>query len=139
MAVTTLIAGDFGRLHAGHLDHIMKAYALGDWLIIATHTDEGIKARKGYEPIPLWARVIFLRSILSLLGGAGEVVLAKDTDGLVAKTLTHYHPDIFAKGGGYNEDNMPKREKEVCKRLGIKIVYGVGERLNQSRDLKDSN
>ena len=130
-----LIAGDFGILHQGHLDHIIKAYYLGDWLIIVTHTDESIKARKKYEPIPLWGRIVMLRAIIKLLGGQGEVVLAPDKDGKCAEALRFHKPDIFAKGGEYNESNLPKEELDICDELGIQIIYGVGERLAQSREL----
>lgn len=129
----TLVVGDFGIIHQGHLDHIMKAYAMSDWLIIATHRDESIKERKGYDPIPLWARMALLRGFLNLLGGQGEVVLAKDTDGGCVKTLDYYMPDIFAKGGDRKPDSMPQKEIDICKKLGIEIIYGVGDLLNSSR------
>src|SRR3990167_8409747 len=132
--MTVLVAGDFGHFHQGHLDHIMKAYALGDFLIIVTHTDQSILERKGYEPIPLWARITMLRAILSLLGGKGKVVLAEDKDGKCYKSLEKYHPDIFAKGGDRaDEASLPLEEVEVCRVNGIKIIYGVGQHLNDSR------
>ena len=130
-----LVAGDFGIIHQGHIDHIIKAYMLADWLIIATHPDEGIKERKGYIPIPLWARMMILKGLLNILGGQGQVVLAKDKDGGCVKTLRHYRPTFFIKGGEYNKDNLPKNEIEVCEELGIQIIYGVGERLSESRKL----
>jgi hypothetical protein len=78
--------------------------------------------------------VALLRGLLALLGGKGEVVLAKDADGKSVKTLEYYKPDLFAKGGEYSESNLPKEELEICRKLGIEIVFGVGERLGQSRD-----
>jgi len=41
-------------------------------------------------------------------------------------------PNIFAKGGDRTPDNMPKSEVELCEKLGIKIVYGVGGGKAQS-------
>ena len=134
--ITVMIGGDFGRLHQGHIDHILKSYALGDFLYIVTHPDEGIRERKHYEPIPLWARIIMLRGILSLVGGKGEVILALDSDGSMVETLRHYHPTFYAKGGEYNDQNMLPSEVKICKEMGIQIIYGVGERLSQSRDLQ---
>ena len=32
-------------------------------------------------------------------------------------------------------ENLPQSEVKVCEALGIKIVFGVGERLNSSSDL----
>ena len=136
--MTVLVAGDFGHFHQGHLDHIMKAYSLGDFLIIVTHSDQSIRERKGYEPLPLWARITILRAVLSLLGGKGKVVLAEDKDGKCCKSLEKYHPDIFAKGGDRKDDSsIPPEELEVCRTYGIKIIYGVGQQLNESRRIAD--
>ncbi len=134
----TLVVGDFGIIHQGHLDHIMKAYLMSDWLIIATHRDKSIRERKGYDPIPLWARMAMLRAFLEILGGQGEVVLAKDTDGGCIKTLEYYMPDFYVKGGDRTPENMPQKEKDVCEELGIEIIYGVGDLLNSSRGINEA-
>ena len=133
--VVVMVAGDFGKLHTGHLDHIKKAYEMGDHLIIVTHTDESIRSRKSYEPEPLWRRIAELKTFLRGLGGEGKVVLAKDTDGKCIKSLKFYRPDIFAKGGGYTKDTLPPEEVEICKTLGIQIVFDVGDRLWESREI----
>ena len=46
--------------------------------------------------------------------------------GSVAKTLEQLRPDIFAKGGDRTIDTLPRDEVEVCQRLGIHLVTGVG-------------
>jgi glycerol-3-phosphate cytidylyltransferase-like family protein len=52
-----------------------------------------------------------------------------------SRMLALMKPDVFAKGGDRTPDNMPAREIEVCERYGIKIVYGVGERVESSSAL----
>lgn len=133
----TLISGDFGILHDGHIDYITKAYFISDWLIIATHSDESIMARKGYQPIPLWARITMLKALISLLGGHGEVVLARDSDGSSVETLRHYQPDCYAKGGDRTADTIPETELALCRELGIKVIYELGGKVNQSRELSN--
>jgi bifunctional ADP-heptose synthase (sugar kinase/adenylyltransferase) len=52
------------------------------------------------------------------------------------EALRLYKPDVFAKGGdSWDEKNLP--EYNVCKELGIKIVFGVGgfDKLNSSSKL----
>jgi len=129
-----LVTGDFGKIHSGHLEHIRQAYDLGDWLIIGTHPDDDIKKRKGYEPDPASLRIELLNIFIDGLGGQGSVVMCPDTDGKSVKALELFRPDIFAKGGGYTLGTMPYEEVETCLGLGIRIVFGVGERLGQSRD-----
>lgn len=136
-----MIAGDFGkgvdgRLHEGHKDHVRKASKLGDFLIIITHTDDSIFKRKGYVPDTLAVRMKRLEDALVENKVSGLVALARDADGTVVKTLEHYCPQIFAKGGDRRSDeDMPRAEVEMCRRLGIEIRYGIGDRLGQSRDI----
>jgi len=130
--VVVAIAGSFSIVHEGHIDHIQKAYKLGNWLIIITHKDRIIKKYKGIRPVTLNARIAILKGLISSLGGLGEVIVARDTDGTVTKTLREIKPDIFAKGGDRNDGNMPQSEIDVCKEIGCEIRYGVGDLLNSS-------
>ena len=52
-----MIAGSFDPIHAGHVDHIHKAKALGDWLIVVTHPDSIQVQKKGFNLMPLRDRV----------------------------------------------------------------------------------
>ena len=131
MVKTVLIAGDFGVIHEGHIDHIEKAYRLGDWLYIVTHPDSIILKHKGYKPVSLSARVKLLKGLLSLLGGCGEVIV--DPNRTVENTLRKIQPDIYAKGGDRLPDNMPDEEIKACNEIGCKVVYGVGSLLGSSR------
>ena len=128
-----MVAGDFGKIHSGHLLHIAKAYDLGDWLYIVTHCDYEITDRKGYIPDLLENRILMLNTFLKGLGGYGEVIMALDRDGTVAATIKYLGPNIFAKGGEYNLTNLPASEIQACKEVGCEIRFGVGETLNQSR------
>jgi len=130
-----LVAGDFGKLHSGHLLHISKAYALGDWLYIVTHRDHEIIERKHYTPDCLEDRLFMLEVFLRGLGGMGEIIMAIDRDGTVADTIKFLSPNVFAKGGRYTLDTLPVSEVEACREIGCEIVLGVGETLNESRKI----
>ena len=96
---------------------------------------KSIIERKGYIPIPLWARIILLKGILLYLGGQGTVTMAEDIDGKSVKTLELLRPNIYTKGGSRTLNNMPQEEIDMCKKINCKIVYGVGGQLNSSRKL----
>lgn len=127
------MAGKFDPIHSGHIDHIKKAKALGDYLVVITHPDDVIAkvSKKGYCLMPLEDRV----AVLEELASVGTVVVSIDGDGGCAKTLRMIHPDIFAKGGDRTLDNMPQDELDVCGELGIEIRYGVGDLLNSSSEI----
>ena len=131
--VSVLVCGRFDPLHDGHILHILQAAALGDYLIIVTHTDEVIdKIKPQGHQIPLWARMASLRGLLDHYHIEGEVRLSIDDDGTVIKTLTRIRPDILAKGGDRTPDNMPQGEIDMCEEIGCRIIYGIGSQLNSS-------
>ena len=136
--IIVAIAGKFDPIHEGHLDHIHKAYALGDYLIIITHPDDIVAktSKKGVCLQTLFVRRTLLKGILKLLGGKGKVVVAwSDIDGTVAKTLEIYKPTIFAKGGDRVPGNLPQNEIDICQKYGIEIRYGIGDLLGSSSDM----
>ena len=126
------IAGGFDPLHEGHLDHIIKAAKLGDYLLVLVSNDADMIRKKGRCNIPLEHRIRIVELILKGLGIPGIVRPTMDTDGTQTNTLLYYLPDILAKGGDRTPINMPKNELLMCKALGIEIVYGIGDLLNSS-------
>ncbi len=132
MNTTVLVAGKFDPLHDGHIDHILKASVFG-YLYVITHTDDVLdKIKPNGHQVPLWARLLMLKSLLSYCNIKGEVGIAVDDDGTVVKTLALYHPDFFLKGGDRTVNNMPEGEIKVCRDNKIKIGYNVGNLLNSS-------
>ena len=127
-----MISGKFDPPHEGHIDHLRKAHRLGNWLIVVVQSDRGVIATKGHCNIKFWARRALMEGLLLLYSIRGEVVEGVDLDGKSLKSLKHFEPDIFAKGGDRTPDNMPEDEVELCKELGIGIIYGVGDLLNAS-------
>ncbi len=139
MSVLGMIAGKFDPYpHEGHVDHIRKAAALCDRLIVVTHRDEVIAKVCPEGCIsPLWLRRVLLTGVLRVYGINGYVMESVDEDGTVARTLELVRPDIFAKGGDRTGDGaMPQSELEVCARIGCRIEYGVGGLLNSSSRIK---
>ena len=64
--------------------------------------------------------------IVSALRCVDAVYQCIDEDQTVAETLRSIKPDIFAKGGGRDLDNIPQEEIDACNEIGCKIVTGVG-------------
>ena len=125
-------SGYFDPLHVGHIKHFLAAKALGDKHIVILNSDENCKAKKGYVFMPFEEKLEIIKNLRCV----DMVVKCIDIDGSCAKTLECVHPDIFAKGGDRNIDNIPESERMVCKRLGIKVVNAVGgEKIQSSSKL----
>ena len=126
------VAGAFDPYpHAGHLEHIRLAHALGDYLIVIMNHDWDVIRKHGAVFTPMGQRYMMLRDNRYV----DEIIISIDCDGSVAKTLLMVKPQIFAKGGDRVESNMPQSEIEVCKKIGCEIVYGVGESLDSNTDI----
>ena len=131
---TVLVAGYFDPLHEGHLDHITKAAMFSDYLCIVTHTDACTERVKKARYTSLHFREFILRAIMNMLGRAGDVVVIDEET--VADTIRRLKPNTFAKGGDRTANNMPEDEIMACKEVGCRVVYGVGDQLNRSSEIK---
>lgn len=118
--VVVVASGYFNPLHVGHIRYFKEAKKLGTKLIVIINTDEQAKIKRSTPFMEEKERA----EIVSSLKFVDDVVMSIDKDKTVRKTLELIKPDIFTKGGDSTLDNVP--EKEVCERLGIKIVLGVG-------------
>jgi|SRR3989344_203413 len=122
MSKVVAASGGFDPLTSGHIEYLEAARKLGDKLIVILNKDQFLLHKKGSVFMPYEDR----REILKALGFVDDVFPCMDEDDTVCKTLEQLKPDIFAKGKGWTMDNVP--EKKICKKLGIKIVVGVGEK-----------
>ncbi len=118
--VIVVVSGYFNPLHVGHVRYFKEAKKLGTKLIVIINTDEQVRMKGS----TLFMEEEERAEIVSSLKPVNDVVISIDKDKTVCKTLELIKPDIFAKGGDSTLDNVP--EKEVCERLGIKMVLGVG-------------
>jgi len=114
------VSGGFDPVHVGHIKHFREAKKLGGKLVVILNSDNFLKKKKGFVFMPFKER----REILEGMKYVDKVVAAIDKDQTVCETLRKIRPDIFAKGGDRTLDNIP--ETNVCDRLKIKMVFGVG-------------
>lgn len=122
-------SGYFDPIHAGHIEYLEKAKKLGDKLIVILNNDKQARLKKGYVFMPLEER----KKILEALKFVDEVFVSIDKDKSVCKSLEAIKPNIFAKGGDRNMENIP--EVEICSKYSIKIVDGLGEKIQSSSEL----
>ena len=108
-----LAHGVFDLLHAGHLEHLKQAKAMGDWLLVSVVPDK--YATKGKPIYGEKERVKLLKALrcvdqVVLCGVPGpELVIAR------------YEPDLYVRGSDYRGKRMP--ESKVLENLGIPVRY----------------
>jgi len=116
---TVCVSGGFDPIHRGHIKMILEASQFGDVIVIA-NSDEWLIRKKGKYFMTFEERA----EILSAIKGVVKVVKAKDDDGTVCESLRELKPTYFANGGDRKDYNTP--EGEVCKELGITLLWGIG-------------
>lgn len=119
-----VVSGGFDPIHIGHTRMFRGAKKFGGRLVVILNNDNWLKKKKGYIFMPQRER----EEIIKAIAGVDRVVLTSHTknpkDMSVCRELLKIRPHIFANGGDRKLDNIP--EVAVCKKIGCKMVFGVG-------------
>jgi rfaE bifunctional protein nucleotidyltransferase chain/domain len=109
--------GCFDLLHVGHVRYLNAAHALGDALIVGINGDQSVRELKGAG-----------RPVNNEKDRA-EIVAALECVDLVAifpeiratRFLELAAPDIYVKGGDYEQDTLNAEERRLLEKIGAKI------------------
>jgi len=138
-----IVSGYFNPIHKGHLDLFKKAKSQADklWVIVNSDFQRELKGSK--EFMSDTERL----EIVKAIKWVDYALITSDRDRTQCYTLQQFHEmfsdkyDLaFANGGDQNNDTIP--EREVCERLGIQLLDGLGDKIQSSSwllkaDLKD--
>lgn len=128
-----IVSGYFNPLHKGHLDLFKKAKSLGDklWVIVNSDFQRVLKGSKPFMDEN--ERLIIIQSIKYV----DYALISNDRDKTQCYTLQQFHDmfsdkyDLaFANGGDQNNDTIS--EREVCEKLGIELLDGLGDKIQSS-------
>lgn len=128
-SVVVAASGYFEFMHKGHLEYLEKAKSLGDYLVVIVNNDEQALLKKGFFCMDISERIALIRSLRCV----DKVFVSVDTDKTVCESLKAVKPNIFAKGGDRFAHEIP--EKKICDELGIKIVDGLGDKIQSTRKI----
>ena len=127
--IVVAVSGYFDPIHVGHIENMKLAKELGDKLIVIVNNDKQAALKKGKEFMPFKERLEIVKAIKYV----DDVFPSIDEDRTVCKSLEAVKPNIFAKGGDRFAGEIP--EGEICRKLRIKIVHGLGEKIQSSSTL----
>lgn len=117
--------GCFDILHAGHVDYLKKAKALGDILVVGLNSDVSVRNIKG-EKRPIISE-IERAEILSSLKSVDYVILFdEDTP---ENLINEIVPDILIKGADWSIENIIGKDTVIANGGEVKTINFV---TNQS-------
>lgn len=138
---TVAVSGGFDPVHIGHIDLIKKAKELGDRLVVILNNDNWLMQKKGF----VFMNELERKAILEAMRYVDEVIVSthpsNPSDMSICAELEKLHPDIFANGGdrdvanAHTEGSSLKPEYKLCDRLGIKMVFNLGKKVQSSSEL----
>lgn len=98
--------GCFDIIHAGHVDYLRKAKALGDLLVVGMNSDSSVRRIKG-EKRPILSQELRMAVLDSLKPVDYVVIFEEDTP---IKLIEAIKPDILVKGGDWKIEDIVGRE-----------------------------
>ena len=123
-----IISGYFSPLHVGHLDMIEAGAAAGDELFVIVNNNHQQRLKKDRVVIDEADRL----RIVAALRDVDHAMVAIDDDATVNASIEAIaarfadHRLVFGNGGDDRTNGAEVPEIEVCTRLDIEMVFGLG-------------
>ena len=127
-----IVSGYFNPIHKGHIEYFQNARMHGDELCVIVNSDFQ-RELKGSKPFMDEQEREF---IVDNIKGVDHSFISLDKDRTVCESLRAIASIFkekelfFANGGDQNNDTIP--EKSVCEELGIKLIDGLGDKIQSS-------
>ena len=128
-----IVSGYFNPIHKGHIEYFQKAKNMADELFVIVNSDYQ-RELKGSKPFQDESeRLIIVDNIKAV----DKVFLSIDKNRTVCNTIEKVFNEFgskfklyFANGGDQNNNTIP--EKDICIKLGVKLVDGLGDKIQSS-------
>ena len=133
MKKAIIVSGYFNPVHKGHLEYFHNAKTNADELFVIVNSDLQ-RELKGSKPFQEEEERMIIISNFKVVDRA---ILSIDKDRTVCETIRKIATEFsneyqlaFANGGDQNNDTIP--EKPICEELGIKLIDGLGDKIQSS-------
>jgi len=128
-----VVSGYFNPLHKGHIEYFHNAKKYAEYLIVIVNNDFQ-RELKGTKVFMLEDERV---RIIKELKVVDYVYLSVDKNKDVINTIKKINKELsnkyllhFGNGGDQNNDTIP--EAEICKKLNIKLIDGLGDKIQSS-------
>ena len=128
-----IVSGYFNPIHKGHLEYFTNAKTQADILIVIVNNDHQRELKGSKEFQDENERLLIVSNIKTV----DKVILSADKDRTVCKSIENIVSQFgseynlaFANGGDQNNNNIP--EREICEKLNVTLIDGLGDKIQSS-------
>lgn len=130
-----IASGYFNPVHRGHIEYLTRSKALGDKLIVIINNDIQREMKGSKEFMNEDERKLVIETLKPV---DWAVVAIEMNTRLVDKSIKmiyelykdEFNNFIFSNGGDQTEHTIA--ESDICRKLGIKMVFGLGDKIQSS-------
>ena len=130
-----IASGYFNPVHKGHIDYLTQSKQLGDKLFVIVNNDTQREMKGSKEFMNEEERKLIIQTLKPV---DWAVVSIETKNRLVDKSIKLIHElykdefdnFIFSNGGDQTEHTIV--EGDMCRELGIKMVFGLGNKIQSS-------
>ena len=128
-----IVSGYFNPIHKGHLEYFLNAKQHADELFVIVNNDHQ-RALKGSKEFQDENERLM---IVSLIKPVDYAIISVDEDRTVCKSIekivnenSDEYEFTFANGGDQDNNSIP--ESGICNKLGVKLLDGLGDKIQSS-------
>ena len=135
--IKTLViaSGYFNPVHKGHIDYLTQSKELGDKLFVIVNNDQQREMKGSKEFMNEDERKLVIETLKPV---DWAVVAIDKNNRQVDKSIEMIHMlykdefqnFIFTNGGDQTEQTIA--EGDICRKLAIKMVFGLGDKIQSS-------
>jgi cytidyltransferase-like protein len=131
-----ILSGGFDPLHVGHVRMIQQARDLAALVVVGVNSDAWLERNRSAVHMPFEER----REVVASIRGVTSAVGFEDQDntarGLIKMVHTMSPGAKIAFGNGGNRTALNVPEVDLCRELGVDLVWGLGgQRVGASSEL----
>ena len=128
-----IVSGYFNPIHKGHIEYFHVAREFADKLIVIVNNDYQRKLKGSKEFMKEDERVMIVKELKIVDYVYLSIDKKKDVSLSIKKIneeLSNQYEILFGNGGDQNNDTIP--EANICKELNIKLIDGLGDKIQSS-------
>ena len=130
-----IASGYFNPIHKGHIEYLNRSKSIGDFLFVIVNNDYQRLMKGSKEFMNEDERLLVVSNIKSV----DEAMVSIDENSrLVEKSIefiynqigSKFNKIIFTNGGDQTAQTIG--ERDICEKLGIELVFGLGDKIQSS-------